>query len=166
VVRRDSPEWGSPSRDGLQIVAAFPDAEIFAVTATMPALYTAVMTGFFPRERNAEWSWRWMGADASWIIVNTSREPVIAALYAELSAFNRPRRIDLRLDGGAAQSLAIDQGRRIYRIGPVTLPPGSHELRFRAAGPVLIAGDIINNGDRRALSIAVGAWSWILERRP
>ncbi len=54
-----------------------------------PAIYTAAMTGFFPREHDAEWSWRWMGADAAWTIVNTSAQPIVATLDLDMSAFHR-----------------------------------------------------------------------------
>ena len=57
------------------------------------------MTGFFPREHDAERSWRWMGADAAWTVVNTSAQPIVATLDLEMSAFHHPRRLALRLDG-------------------------------------------------------------------
>ena len=75
VTRADGPwfaEHAAP--DGLRVAASFDDGQVFAVTAPTPAIYTATMTGFFPREHDAEWSWRWMGADAAWTIVNTSAQ--------------------------------------------------------------------------------------------
>ena len=123
-------------------------------------LYTATMTGFFPREHDAEWSWRWMGADAAWTIVNTSVRPVVATLGLELSAFHRARRMELRLEGHAVQTLLVEPSRRIYQIGPLTVPPGAHELVFHPAEEATAAADVINNGDRRRLSFALGRWNW------
>ena len=112
---------------------------MFAVTAQVPPIYTATMTGFFPREHDAEWSWRWMGADAAWTIVNTSVRPVVATLGLELSAFHRARRMDLRLEGHAVQTLIVEPSRRIYQTGPLTVPPGAHELLQERARAVAVA---------------------------
>ena len=65
LVRRDTADgqWFAdhPAPDGLRVAARFDDGQVFAVTARTPAIYTATMTGFFPREHDAEWTWRWMG---------------------------------------------------------------------------------------------------------
>ena len=50
--------------------------------------------------------------------------------------------------------------RALYQIGPLTVPPGDHELAFHPADAPTVADDVINNGDRRRLSFAVGTWSW------
>ena len=131
-MRRDTADgqWFAehPAPDGLRVAARFDDGQVFAVTARTPAIYTAAMTGFFPREHDAEWSWRWMGADAAWTIVNTSAQPIVATLDLELSAFHRARRMEVRLDGRPVQTLVVEPSRRIYQIGPLTVAPGDHEL--------------------------------------
>ena len=164
LVRRDTGDgsWFAehPAPDGLRVAARFDDGEVFAVTERTPAIYTATMTGFFPREHDTEWTWRWMGKDAAWMIVNTSAEPVATTLGIELSAFPSARRMALLLDGRPAQTLVVDPSRRIYQIGPLTVMPGGHELVFHAAEAPMVAGDVINNGDRRPLSFALGTWSW------
>jgi hypothetical protein len=118
------------------------------------------MTGFFPREHDAEWTWRWMGKDAAWTIVNTRAQPIVTTLGIELSAFHRARRMELRLDGRSVQMLVVEPSRRIYQIGPLTVPPGDHELVFHPAEAPTVADDAINNGDRRPLSFALGTWNW------
>jgi len=167
LVRRDTADgqWFAehPAPNGLRVAANFDDGQVFAVTARTPAIYTATMTGFLPREHDVEWSWRWMGADAGWTIVNTSAQPIVATLGIELSAFHRPRRMELRLDGRPVenvQTLVVAPARRIYQIGPVTVMPGGHELVFHPSEPPTVAGDVIDNGDRRPLSFALGTWSW------
>jgi hypothetical protein len=164
LVRRDTADGQSftehPAPDGLRLAASFADGQVFAVTAQTPAIYAATMTGFFPREHDPEWAWRWMGADAAWTIVNTTARPIVATLGLEMSAFHRARRMELLLDGRHVQTLVVEPSRRIYQCGPLTVVPGGHELVFHPAEPPTVAGDLINNGDPRPLSFALGTWSW------
>ena len=110
--------------------------------------------------RDAERSWRWMGADAAWTIANTGDRPIVATLDLEMSAFHRARQMDVALDGHALQTLVVDPARRVYRIGPLSLASGGHELVFHPAESPTVAADLIDNGDRRPLSFALGAWTW------
>jgi hypothetical protein len=167
LVRRDAADgqWFAehPAPDGLHVAARFDDGQVFAVSGRTPAIYTGAMTGFFPRERDAEWTWRWMEEDAAWTVVNTSAQPIVATLDIELSAFHRARRIELLLDGRSVenvQTVVVEPPRRIYRFGPLTLNPGSHVLVFHPSEAPTVADDVIHNGDRRRLSFALGTWSW------
>jgi hypothetical protein len=135
---------------------------VFTVTGQAPAIYTAALKGFFPREHNPEWSWRWMGADAAWTVVNTSAQPIVVALELELSAFHRVRFVELVLDGARAQALAVDPPRRVYDVGPFTIGPGSHEIVFHPLDPPDPAHDVIKTDDSRPLSLAIGTWNWII----
>jgi hypothetical protein len=132
------------------------------LTAHTPAVYAATMTGFLPRERDAEWAWRWMGADAAWTIVNTGARPIVATLGLEMAAFHRARRMDLLLDGAPVQTLVVEPARRIYQCGPLTLIPSDHELVFHPAELPTVAGDVTGDGDRRPLSFGLGTSSWIV----
>jgi len=167
LVRRGSADGHSfadqPAPDGLRVAARFDDGEVFAVTAQTSTIYTARMAGFFPREHDREWAWRWMGADAAWTIVNTSGQPIIATLGLEMSAFHRVRRMELLLDGRRVENvpaLVVEPARRIYQIGPLTVFPGDHALVFHPAEVPTVAGEVINNGDPRPLSFALGTWNW------
>lgn len=170
LARRDSwaPPWLSDGAvpGGLQIAAAFSDGRVFKVTAEPPTIYTAGMQGFFRRERDAEWSWRWMGADAGWAVVNASPKPIVATLDVELSAFHRSRTLALLLDARPVETLVVEQSRRTYRVGPLTVLPGLHELRFRPAEPPTVAATVIDNSDRRPLSFALGTWQWTVADQP
>jgi hypothetical protein len=167
LVRRDTADgqWFAthPAVDGLRVAADFDDGRVFAVTARAPAIYTATMTGFFPREHEKEWTWRWMGKTAAWTIVNTSAQPIVTTLAIELSAFHRPRRIQLLLDGCQVQTIVVEPSRRIYQVGPLTVGSGGHELVFHPAEEPTAAGQVINNGDRRRLSFALGTWHWTVQ---
>ncbi len=122
-----------------------------------------MMKGFFPREHNAEWTWRWMGHEAAWSIVNGGAEPIVATVGVELSAFHRARRMEVRLDGRPVQTLVIEPPRRIHQIGPLAVSPGNHELVFHPVDPPTVASDAIANGDTRPLSFAIGTWSWTVQ---
>ena len=158
----DAEQWfiDHDAPDGLQVAARFDDGQVFAVTARAPVVYMATMTGFLPREHDAEWSWRWMGSDAQWTIVNASPQPIVAALDLELSAFHQVRGLAVLLDGRPAQTLAVEPPRRTYRIGPLSLTPGGHQLVFHPTGAPTVAGEVMGDGDERPLSFALGAWSW------
>ena len=62
--------------------------------------------------------------------------------------------------GADVQTLVVEPSRRIYQIGPLTVIPGGHELVFHPSEAPTVAGDVINNGDGRPLSFALGTWSW------
>jgi hypothetical protein len=140
--------------------------DVFTVTAVSLPVYTVDMRGFFDREHNEEWTWRWMGPAGSWTIVNTSGQPVTAALDIEMGAFDVPRRLDLLLDRRLVQTLGVDPPRRTYRIGPLTLSPGKHELVLHPAAAATVADAVLHNGDGRPLTFAVGRWRWTIEGRP
>jgi hypothetical protein len=164
LVRHDSADREAFSErhppDGLRLAARAEDGLVFAVVTQPPAIYTAAMTGFSPREREAKRSWRWMGVDGAWTVVATGTQPIVATLGLEISAFHRARRLDVRFDRRHVQTLVIEPERRVYAIGPLTVVPGDHELTFHPADPPTVAHDVIDNGDRRPLSFAIGAWTW------
>jgi hypothetical protein len=165
VVRRGTPESQlfddlSPPA-GFALAARFADGRVFAVTAAAPSIYTAAMTGFFPREYDASRSWRWMGASGDWTVVNTSARPVVATLAVELSA-NPAGRMEVRLDGRHVQTLAVVPSRRTYHLGPLALGLGRHHLAFQAMAAPTVPDEIAGNGDRRPLSFELGAWMWTL----
>jgi hypothetical protein len=145
---------------GLAMQAGFGDADLLAVTATPPPVYTAEMTAFFPVERKEGVTWRWIGQDATWRVVNRSGRPIVATLDIETWALGGSRRLELLLDRREVSMLVVDEQRHTYRIGPLPLTPGGHELLFRAIDPPTVADDLLHNGDRRPLSFAFGAWRW------
>lgn len=170
IVRRGTPESQEfddhAPPDGFSLAARFADGRVFAVTAGRPSLYTASMSGFFPREYDGSRSWRWMGAQGEWTIVNTAARSIVATLGLELSA-NPSERMEVRLDGRYLQTLLVGPSRRTYHVGPVTLATGRHQLAFYATAPPTVPDEVARNGDRRPLSFELGTWMWTLrEDRP
>ncbi len=163
IIRRGTPEsqefddHAPPA--GFTLAARFADGRVFSVTAATPIIYTATMSGFFPREYDGSRSWRWMGAQGEWTIVNTGARPIVATLTLELSA-NPAERMDVRLDGRHLQTLAVVPSRRTYQLGPLTLGLGHHELAFHATAAPRVPDDLAANGDRRPLSFELGTWTW------
>jgi hypothetical protein len=157
---RGTPAMPTSLPAGLRAEYAAADGQVLAVTVPRPALYTASLAGFSARERDADWSWRWMGATGAWMVRNTTPQAVAATLDIELLAFHRQRQVTVLLDQQPVQVVAVAPARERYRIGPFPIAPGFHELRFTAVEPATVAREVIDNGDRRPLSIAVGSWSW------
>ena len=133
---------------------------MFAVTSPVPAVYTTDMTGFFGREYDAKWTWRWMANDATWTIVNTGPRPLAATLDVELRAFHRARQVEVRFSGHSPQTLVVGRRRARYSFGPMVIPPGPSKVVFRPAEEATEADSVLRNGDTRALSMAVGRWKW------
>ena len=70
------------------------------------------------------------------------------------------RQMELQLDGHSVQTLLVEPARRVYQISPLTVSPGDHELVFHSAEAPTVADEVLNNGDARRLSVALGAWTW------
>jgi hypothetical protein len=147
---------------GFHVQARFADADVLAVTAREPMVYTQQITGFWPREHDDHTTWRWMGADSSWTIVTPTSRPRVT-LEVELNAFQVKRPLAVFLDGDREQTLDVGQGPRSYRIGPLALTAGAHRLTFHSTAPATMADEVLGNGDRRALSFAMGEWKWSVQ---
>lgn len=151
------------SKAGLKIQAQFDDGRLYAVTAEPPAIYTATTVGFHRREHDEDWTWRWIGGDGTWIIVNTMEAPLSVLLHLELAAFDRARDLEVFLDGQRVDFMRVQPGKQLYVIGPLRVLPGSRELVFHPVDPPTIASEAMATADRRRLSVAVGASRWSVE---
>jgi len=147
--------------EGLQVQARFADADVLAVKPP-GVIYTRDVTGFSRREHGAGSTWRWMGADGFWTIVAPAQRAHVM-LDLDMRAFHTTRTLAVRLDGEREQTFAVEPDQRTYRIGPLTLSAGPHRLQFHSAAGATVADEVIGNGDRRALSIAIGSWKWSAE---
>src|SRR5690606_7644487 len=109
---------------------------------------------FHPLERGAGEVWRWMGADARWLL--QAREPATATLELELSAYREPRKVAISLDGRSVAVIEAGLDRSWHRVGPLTLTPGQHTVKFAA----LDAPSPVSAADLRLLSIRLHDWRW------
>jgi hypothetical protein len=92
--------------------------------------------------------------------VNTTARPIVAALDLELWAFHHQRQLHVLLDGQHVQTFLVNPQARVFRIAPLSLTPGGHEIGFLAAEPPTVVADATPSADHRALSFAVGRWRW------
>lgn len=167
LVRRNTPEgrWfeRGPVPPGLRVAMQFDDAQVFAVTAPPSLIRTVQTHAFYPVEFDEGWTWRWMGPQAAWTVVNRSERSLLASVDLETNAFDEPRHLTVLLDGTEVQQVVIDPQRAIRRIGPMAIGPGDHTLVFRASAPPTVADHRLHNGDPRALSVAFGDWRWSVD---
>jgi hypothetical protein len=101
-----------------------------------------------------------MGQEGSWTLVNTTAGPLEQVLRVELESFAEPRHLTLEFDGRSLSSFEVAVSRREYLIGPISVPPGQHALRFRVLQPATRPSDVSGVGDRRPMTIAVRPWQW------
>ncbi len=132
------------------ISPSYTDAElsIYRLPPPTPAPLAYVAGGWYPEEQAAERRWRWMGAEATIVLINpgTTALPVTVQLQAE--GFTAERPTQLSLNGAplttwavAAQPAATTTSLRLL------LPPGPNRLVLNAPtaadpagrGPISIA---------------------------
>jgi len=164
LVRHNTAEgkWfdGRPTPAGLQLAARFDDAEVLAVIESPSLIRTTDVYAFYPAEFDDTWSWRWMGAQASWTVANSSARTLLASVDVDMNAFHQTRRLTVVLDGTTVQDIIIEPHRSVQRIGPLVIRPGDHALVFRADQSPVAADEVMHNGDPRPLSVAFGDWRW------
>lgn len=169
LLRRDSAQgdWFARRRLPPQLTEgpAFGDVRVLEVNGPVPEIYTDETFGFSPLETDEARAWRWMSADATWAVVNTTDTSIQAALGVELQAFHVHRQIEVRLDRAQVALLTVEPERASYRLSFPDIPPGRHIVQFRAVDPPTLVDAVLGNGDVRRLSVALGAWTWRREDR-
>jgi len=145
---------------GLQQAAVFPDSRVYTVAADPPALVALAIRGFWPWEQNGSDRWRWMGSEGAWTVLNTTPKDVVVTLNLELESFAEPRHLTVELDTQPLLSLEVVVRRRVYRLGPMTMPSGQHVLQFRSIEPAARPIDLVGAEDRRGLTVALHSWRW------
>lgn len=156
----DAPAFAAGMPPGFGEGAHFPDGDVLVVRPSPPMIYTGAIVGASPREYDRSRSWRWMMNRSRWTIVNPAAQPIVATLDVELTAFRDPRRLAVQFDDNAPESFVVAPMPGHYRIGPLTVLPGTHELLFHALDAPQPASVVMQTGDTRALSFAFGAWRW------
>jgi hypothetical protein len=146
--------------------AGFEDGQITeAAAGPPPRLYVARLAGFFARETAGARSWRWMGQTGALRLAAT--EPSVgAALLLELRAFPEGRAVEWRLDGQRRGRLETTTEWRWFALPLGTLAPREVSLTLACQEPAVVADDVLHNGDRRAVGLAVGRWTLSIPPRP
>jgi hypothetical protein len=146
--------------DGFRVLQTFADSVVLEVTAARPAVTTRWQGGFYARERSEAGTWQWMGERGSWAVTNQTAAPRAVTLEFEAEAFPARREFDVALNGDRIATLEATPRRAWHRVGPLTLRPGANTLMFRARTSPVVADTILENGDTRALSLAIWDWKW------
>ena len=146
---------GSPiAREGLAPGAAFDDAAVFRVTPGPPRAYVSEWIGFAPREYDGASTWRWMGRTGALRIAGHGSPA--AVLEVDLRGFPGDRRVDWEIAGGPRGTIDVTAGWRRLALTLGPLPAGTATIAFTCAGPMVVADDVLGNGDRRTPCLAVG----------
>jgi hypothetical protein len=163
LVRAPRPEFGwltGHAQKGLRPTYRADDSAVFDVTVAQPVTYVATVEGLHPREYSQAWTWRWTSGDATLQVENLSGAPYTAALDVELASFGIERHVVVWLNERHVTSLVVQSHRAMYRIGPMQVPPGRHQLRLRSVEAPIVAKTLEHNNDSRLLAIALGKWRW------
>jgi hypothetical protein len=155
IEREDAPQFGSGVPYGLALVRSFSDARVYTVTAVAPPILVVARSGFFEATSDLVDAGQWMSDSASWSVRNLADDEPTTALEMDLSAFHQTRLLDVSLDGRLVATLAVEQDRRRYLIGPFAVPRGDHTLVFRSRAPATAAGA------DQSLTIMVSRWRWV-----
>jgi hypothetical protein len=106
----------------------------------LPALLLRWGTGFHSEEKDARNTFRWSGARSSLLVDNRADSPRTASLRMILVAAQPPTR--LIIDGDLLSETVELAAEGMPFLRTITVPPGSHAIRFRCDGrPANAPGD-------------------------
>ena len=167
IVRRGTPagSWLAQdptrfaTRGGLAPEIAFQKASIFTVRAESPRVRLERWSGFYPREYEADHTWRWM-AQAGALHFAAADGVNGTTLEIELRSFPGDRRVEWTVNGRGSARLEVTP--RWHRYELPLGPPDNGEwvVTFACAEPAIISRDVLPNQDPRALGLAVSAWTF------
>jgi hypothetical protein len=144
---------------GLDPVETFEDSRLLRVTAEPARAFVAALGGFSWREIEGERTYRWMGERGDLSVVNATRGTLSTQLTLELEAFPEERALTVRLDGKEVDRLSVPTEPTGFEFGPFELSPGRHVLSLLADEPAAVPDEILRNGDRRRITVALWDWS-------
>jgi hypothetical protein len=146
---------------GLELLRRFPGAAVYSVTADRTAPYLDTIVGCGTREWTGGRSFCWARDRIALIVRNRSGGPVTRQLAVELTAFPEPRAVAIERQSHAADRLGVSARWQEYLVGPYEFPPGSTVLTLVPDGPPRVIDEVAHNGDRRAVSLALGQSRWL-----
>ena len=118
-------------------------------------------SGFHWREHKGPETYRWMGERGELLVTQSDQPAEARSLVLVLSAFPDTRIVDVLLDGRPVAEIEVGTAISPYRLGPLELTLGDRVLTLESRAGATVADDVLQNGDPRALSIAVWNWHWI-----
>lgn len=146
---------------GLTRVAEFPGSRVYEVAVSVPPIVVVADRGFFEYEHDGDRVWRWMGAEGTWVVRNTTTDVQRVSLALAVESVHEPRDLELALDAlpsGALHVPIIVPTSRVF--GPWLLTPGDHTLVFRASGLPFRPSEHGFGRDERPLTVAFRNVEW------
>jgi hypothetical protein len=86
------------------------------------------------------------------------------ALSVDLVPIGVARTLAVTLDGAPVAQLSLGMARTQHTLGPWSLTPGDHVLRFTADGEPTRPSDVADTKDNRPLTVAFRNERWIEPR--
>jgi hypothetical protein len=112
--------------------------------------------GWYALEVDPSGHWRWMQADPGQMFVYAPRTFKHAEIDMDMTSFWEPRTVDLKMDGERIAHRELSPTAISRVTVPLTLKKGLHIINIDAdPGPITIS-DVLNNNDRRTVSVRVG----------
>lgn len=148
---------------GLALLNRYGDSSSWSVVADPAALYVSRLEGFSWRETSGGLSYRWLGGGGTLTVVARDPAPQTVVWHVQLHAFPGERELTVRLDGDEVAHRIVPIEPTWFAIGPMTLRRGTHALELLPHGPPAVPDELFGTGDRRPLTIALGAWRWSTE---
>lgn len=154
IVQRDA-RVDTASLGGLSAVAELQGHRVFALPDRVADVFVAATEGLHPRERDRDWTWRWIDAAAIWRVVTAWGAPA-QTLWIEVQSVDGPRTLDVMVGDRRVGTVPVTPARAWHRVEGVRLPVGSSSLRLVPVEPAAPP----TSQDGRALSVAIGGWRW------
>lgn len=153
----------TPLPVGITLSRSFPDADLYAVSQTPPAIVTVQSTGFWGREHAGTDWWRWMSPSGRWVVRNTTGSPQRVTLSVNLQPIGAPRRLTLTMGDAPGVTQLLVMNPQDVTFGPWTLGPGDHELAFAVDGEPVRPAATQGGDDQRLLTVSFRNERWILD---
>jgi len=141
----------------LELVATFPDAEVYRVlpkARTTDRIAGAVSfgAGFYPPERSAVGEFRWMDTRGEMSATALGDPGTPAQLDAVLESFAEPRDVRVAINGRVAATVRVSQQRTDVMV-PFRLVEGTQRIVFTASPAAASPEDVTGAPDPRPLSV-------------
>lgn len=88
--------------------------------------------GWYPEERDAQRSWRWMQADGEFLLMNPNPHAIPVQIKLEASSYQRPREATMSLNGIPIGTWELEVARLTTGRFSLILPPGESRLTLSA----------------------------------
>ncbi len=137
--------------DGLSIAERSSDALVLREDAPKAGVYVTDVIGLHGREFLGRDTWRSMGVESEWFVLNRTIADVRATFEIVAGSVSGERTLRLTLPSGEIDEARVG-AHGTYRLGPVTMPVG--ETRVRLSSP---------EGDTGASTVRLHQWRWRID---